>query len=109
MPGDNCAVFGCGTCRLYERNRYLEGSSSVGCITHKKWRADWLRQITKTREIDQDLRERIKNERVFTREKHFLPEDIEICKFRCFLLLNELLSSLFCHVCQLYLIFSHSF
>ena len=33
-----------------------------------------------TREIDQDFRERIKNDRVFSCEKHFLPEDIAICK-----------------------------
>lgn len=61
-----------------ERNRYLEGSGSEGYVAHKKWRADWLSEITKTREIDQGFRERIKNDRVFTCEKHFLPEDIEI-------------------------------
>ena len=43
--------------------------------------------IIKTREIDQDSRERIMSDRVFTCEKHSLPE--EICKLRCFLLLKK--------------------
>ena len=47
-------------------------------VAHKKCRADWLREITKTREIDQGFRERIKNDRVFNCEKHFLPEDINM-------------------------------
>lgn len=49
---------------------------------HKKWREDWLNKITKTREVDQYFRERIKNDRVYTCEKHYLPEYIEICKLR---------------------------
>ena len=64
-----------------ERNRYLEAIPAAKDEAHKKWRADWLREITKTQEIDQDFRERIKNDRVFTCEKHFLPEDIEICQY----------------------------
>ena len=47
---------------------------------HMKWRDDWLNEITKTRVIDQDFRRFIANDRVFTCEKHFDPEDIEICK-----------------------------
>ena len=84
MPGDNCAVFGCGTCRRVKGIGIWKLPAAKD-EAHKKWRADWLREITKAREIDQDFRERIKNDRVFTCEKHFLPEDIEICKLRCFL------------------------
>ena len=72
-----------------ERNRYLEGSSSEGCEhTRNGERTGLGKIITKTREIDQGFRERIKNDRVFTCKKHFLPEDIEICKLQFFLLLN---------------------
>ena len=85
MPGDDCAVFGCGTCRKVKGIGIWKFLAAKD-IAHKKWRADWLSEITKTREIDQGFRERIKNDRVFTCEKHFLPEDIEICKLRCFLL-----------------------
>ena len=45
-----------------------------------KWRDNWLNEITKTRVIDQAFRRFIANDRVFTCEKHFDPEDIEICK-----------------------------
>ena len=47
---------------------------------HKEWRKNLLNKITKTREMDQDFRERITNDRVYTCEKHFEAEDIEICK-----------------------------
>lgn len=77
MPGDDCAVFGCGTCRKVKGIGICKFLAAKD-IAHKKWRADWLSEITKTREIDQGFRERIKSDRVFTCEKHFLPEDIEI-------------------------------
>ena len=47
---------------------------------HRKWRNDWLAEVTKAR--DQDFREQIKNDRVHACEKHLKPEDIEICKYR---------------------------
>ena len=76
MPGDNCADFGCGT------RRRLKGIGTWNLLVekdegHQKWREDWLREITKTREIDKDFR-------VFTSEKHFLPEDIERYKLLSF-------------------------
>ena len=47
---------------------------------HKKWRDEWLKEITRTREIDQEFRKRIEGDKVFTCERHFNPEDVEICK-----------------------------
>ena len=47
----------------------------------KKWRDEWLGELKKTREVDQDFREQIKRDKVDTCEKHFAPEDIEICKY----------------------------
>ena len=38
-------------------------------------------KIKKTREMDQNFREQLKNDRIYTCEKHFAPEDIEICKY----------------------------
>lgn len=81
MPGVNCSVLGCGSCRR---------SKGIGIFklpvakdeAHRKWRNDWLGEVTKTREIDQDFREQIKNDKVHVCEKHFKPEDIEICKYR---------------------------
>ena len=80
MPGDNCAIFGCGTCRR---------TKGIGIFKlpapkddkHRQWRAEWLNEITKTRDINKEFRQRIENDKVYTCEKHFSLEDIEICKY----------------------------
>ena len=42
----------------------------------------WTRNIVKkTRVIDSDFRDQMRNDRVYTCEKHFAPEDVEICKY----------------------------
>ncbi|PFX27779.1 hypothetical protein AWC38_SpisGene7529 [Stylophora pistillata] len=77
MPGDNCAVFGCGSCRR---------TKGIGIWKlpfprndeYKKWRLEWLNEIKKTREVDSDFQKQIDGDRVYTCEKHFAPEDIEI-------------------------------
>ena len=79
MPGDNCAVFDCGSCRR-TKGIGIWKLPVAKDEASKKWREDWLSIITRTREIDQDFRRRIENGKVFTCEKHFDPEDIEICK-----------------------------
>ena len=48
---------------------------------HGKWRDEWLGEIKKTREMDQNFREQLKNDIIYTCERHFAPEDIEICKY----------------------------
>lgn len=48
---------------------------------YKKWRSDWLSEITKTREMDKSFKELIAKDRMYTCERHFASEDIEICKF----------------------------
>lgn len=45
------------------------------------WRKEWLGEITKTRDLDPNFRELIEKDRVFTCEKHFAAEDIEIFKY----------------------------
>lgn len=45
---------------------------------HREWREAWLGELKKTREIHSDFRDQIKNDRVYTCEKHFAPEDVEI-------------------------------
>ena len=46
---------------------------------HLTWRKEWLGEIKTTRDLDQNFRELIEKDRVFTCEKHFAAEDIEIC------------------------------
>ena len=70
MPGDKCAVLGCGSCRR-TKGIGLWKLPSQKDEAHKKWRKEWLSEITKTREIDQDFKKRLEKDRVFTCEKHF--------------------------------------
>ena len=79
MPGVNCAVFGCGT---------FQRSKGIGIFklpaakdeNYKSWREQWLSKITRTRVVDADFKKQILEDKVFTCEKHFKPEEIEICK-----------------------------
>ena len=47
---------------------------------HKTWREAWLGEITKSLEKDAEFQKMIDNDTVFTCEKHFKPDEIEICK-----------------------------
>ena len=79
MPGKNCSIIGCGSCR---REKY----KNVGIFklpsekTNKAWRDQWLGEIKKTRTVNKNFLELIKNDRVYTSERHFKNEDIETCK-----------------------------
>ena len=79
MPGENCAVFGCGSCRRTKGLGIFKLPRSKD-EEHKKWREAWLSEITKTREKNSEFQRLIDNDSVFTCEKHFKPDDIEICK-----------------------------
>ena len=83
MPGVNCAVFGCGSCRRTKGIEIFKLPSAKD-EKHKRWRDEWLGELKKTRELDEDFRRQINQEKVFTCEKHFYLKDIEICK--CFLI-----------------------
>lgn len=80
MPGENCSVFGCGTCRR-TKGIGIWKLPAPRNQEYKKWRENWLSQITKTRTFEKDFRKMIDNNKVFTCEKHFKPEDVEICKY----------------------------
>ncbi|KAJ8025305.1 Transposable element P transposase [Holothuria leucospilota] len=77
MPGANCAVVGCGTSRR---------SKGVGIFRlpaakneeYSRWRSSWLNEITKSRVVDKEFRDQIRNNAVFTCERHFRPEEVEI-------------------------------
>ena len=79
MPGDNCSVFGCGTSRRTKGVGIwkLPAPKDEG---HRKWRDAWLSEITKTRTVDAVFRKKIQNDTIYTCEKHFDPQDVEICK-----------------------------
>ena len=79
MPGDNCSVFGCGTSRRTKALGIWKLPSPKD-ESHRKWRDAWLSEITKTRIVDTAFRKKIKNDNVYTCEKHFHPQDVETCK-----------------------------
>ena len=83
MPSVNCTVFGCGSCRRTKGIEIFKLPSAKD-EKHKRWRDEWLGELKKTRELDEDFRRQINQENVFTCEKHFYLKDIEICK--CFLI-----------------------
>ena len=80
MPGVNCSVFSCGSCKR-TKGMGIWKLPLAKDEAHGKWRDEWLGEIKKTREMDQNFREQLKNDRIYTCERHFAPEDIEICKY----------------------------
>ena len=65
MPGVNCSVYNCGI-------------PSAKDDAHRRWRDEWLGEIKKTR----DFIRQINDYQIYTCEKHFDAEEIEICKYR---------------------------
>lgn len=77
MPGRNCEVFGCGSCRR-TKGIGIWKLPKADDMKHREWRESWLGKLKKTRVIDSDFREQFKNDQVYTCEKHLSPEDFEI-------------------------------
>ena len=79
MPGDNCTLVGYGSCQR---------SMGIGIWSlpasrneeYKKWRGDWSSELTKFRKVDNHCQKIVDSDRVYTCEKHFAADDIEICK-----------------------------
>ena len=70
MVGANCSIFGCST------NRRHTGISIFSLPTGKdessaKTRDEWVRVITRNREVDKDLRRQINTGTLHVCEKHF--------------------------------------
>ena len=80
MLGVNCAVIGCGSCSRTEGIGIFKLSSAKD-DKHKRWRDEWVGELKKTREVDKDFRRQINEDKVYTCEKHFKDEEIEICKY----------------------------
>ena len=65
MPGVNCAVVGCGTSRRTKGIGIFKLHAAKN-DEYKKWREEWLSEITKTRVNDKAFREKILNNTVYT-------------------------------------------
>jgi len=64
MPGANCAVFGCGSCRR-TKGIGIWRLPVAKDEAHRKWQGEWLGEIKKTREMDQNFREQLKSNRIY--------------------------------------------
>jgi len=88
MPGVNCSIYGCGTCRSkkYEGTAIFQipairtTDDSKADEKYLQWRKEFLNQITKSRVIDDCFRQMIKADRVYACEKHFKADEFETCK-----------------------------
>ena len=86
MPGDNCSVVGCGTCRKTKAIGIWKLPAPRN-DAYRKWRQDWLNVLKKYRVTDNSFQRQIDNDKVFTCQKHFTECDIEIsklCLITCF-------------------------
>ena len=80
MPGANCAIFGCGTCRN-QKEFSLFKLPTPKDEEYKQWREEMIRVITKDRVPDAAFKERLLKDKVFICEKHFEDSQIYFCKF----------------------------
>jgi hypothetical protein len=74
MPGENCSVYDEQKAWVYLSYPPRKTNST------RNGEEDWLGQILPTRVVDKSFRMQIKEDSVYTCEKHFRPEDIETCK-----------------------------
>ena len=77
MPVDNCAVAGWGSCPRSKEIGIWELPAPRN-EEYKNWRTDWLNELKKSRKVDEDFQKINDSDRVYTSEKHFAPDDIEI-------------------------------
>ena len=73
MPGENCAILGCGSCRR-TKGIGIWKLPAPKDEAHKKWRDEWLQQITRSRDLDRLFKELLAKDRVFTCENYDLAE-----------------------------------
>ncbi|XP_057304847.1 uncharacterized protein LOC130644899 [Hydractinia symbiolongicarpus] len=77
MPGANCCIVGCGSSRRLGGIGIFKVPKVIN-ENYKKWREDWLNVVMKSRVVDQLFKKQIENDTVYTCEKHFKSEYIDI-------------------------------
>ena len=60
MPGANCCIVGCGTCRRHKLGIFQLPYDKPGDKNHQECRENWLKAILSTREIDQTFKNQLK-------------------------------------------------
>ena len=83
MPGANCSIYGCGTCRNQKNYSIFKvPATKDDDEVHNKWRKDLIHVITRDRIVDSHLRKLIAGSRLYICEKHFEPSQIYTCKYK---------------------------
>lgn len=86
MPGANCAFFGCFSSgekkgiALFKIPVVSASDGEHSKALKKQAREEWLRLITRTREMTPDLKKQIERDTIHLCELHFKPECITIRK-----------------------------
>ena len=55
MPGDKCSVVGCGSCRRTKGIGNYMKAAALKNEAHRKWRENWLHELTKSTVVDAEL------------------------------------------------------
>ena len=80
MPGENCCIFGCGTCRR-EKGVSIWKLPTPNTPARAKWREELLRIITRDRVVDENFKRKRDNDTLYICQKHFADKDCYICKY----------------------------
>ena len=80
MPGDNCLVFGCGTCRRTKGIGICKTALCTKCRIQEVARrlTEWDHE---NKSYWQRFPKQNDSDKVFICEKHFKPEDVELCEY----------------------------
>ena len=105
MPGANCAVFGCGTCRNEKDVGIFTLSNPNKDDFYRKWNRDMLNIITKDRIITPGFKSRIEKNNVFKCEKHFDSDQIYFCEYYYLVILSRHFRILICsYLCKIIIV-----
>ena len=75
MPGANCALLQCGTCRRHKLSIFKIPNREG--YFYEEWRTKILNVLIKYRVKDNKLKEKIKAGTVYIYKRHFQETDIE--------------------------------
>lgn len=80
MPGENCSILGCGTCR----NQLTWSIFKIPSKKQEQWRLEVLRVILKYREMDASLRSRVESGKLYVCERHYKSDMVVQCEHLLF-------------------------
>ena len=77
MPGENCVIFGCSTSKRHKGVSIFKVPSPNNDV-NKKWNSDLISIITRGRQVDELLKERIQSCKLYICERHFSADQFWI-------------------------------